>query len=231
MHRAPSKPRPVSRMEERGPGTPDPAQSPRGATGFLGGARVGSQATPPHDGRPEPWRLPPAVASEAGVQPQGALGAPTDGSVPRAGAARLPGLTEGQTPASARRGHRNTALAPGTAPCAPAPPDSPWPPQRRVSPRGLLQRRPALPSGASRRDPGTCTTLHGARRARPNRGAHTRARPRRRGAGKRRPTVNNTQRVSPLVCVKPTPGHEQPAAAPALVTRRLTTRTNPRFRP
>lgn len=113
----------------------------------------------------------------------------------------------------------------------PAPPDSPWPPQRRVSPRGLLQRRPALPSGASRRDPGACTTPHGARRARPNRGAHTRARPRRRGAGKRRPTVNNTQRVSPLASVKPTPGHEQPAAAPALVTRRLTTRTNPRFRP
>lgn len=80
MHRAPSKPRPVSRMEDRGPGTPDPAQSPRRATGFLGGARMGSQATPPHDGRPEPWRLPPAVASEAGVQPQGALGAPTDGS-------------------------------------------------------------------------------------------------------------------------------------------------------
>lgn len=162
MHRAPSKPRPVSRMEDRGPGTPDPAQSPRRATGFLGGARVGSQATPPAR---RPAR---AMASTAGRGLRG--------RGPAAGSTGRPNRWLFQEPArpasrasrrdrlqpSARRGHRNTALAPGTAPCAPAPPDSPWPPQRRVSPRGLLQRRPALPSGASRRDPGACTTPHGA---------------------------------------------------------------------
>lgn len=205
---------------ESAPGNRLPRRRPRGITGYAPARR--------------PAR---AMASTAGRGLRG--GGPAAGSTGR------PNRWLFQEPArptsrasrrdrlqpSARRGHCNTALAPGPAPCAPAPPDSPWPPQRRVSPRGLLQRRPALPSGASRRDPGACTTPHGARRARPNRGAHTRARPRRRGAGKRRPTVNNTQRVSPLASVKPTPGHEQPAAAPALVTRRLTTRTNPRFRP
>lgn len=205
---------------ESAPGNRLPRRRPRGITGYA------------------PTRRPArAMASTTGHGLRG--GGPAAGSTGRPNR-RL--FQEPARPASrasrrdrlqpsARRGHRNTALAPGTAPCAPAPPGSPWPPQRRVSPRGLLQRRPALPSGASRRDPGACTTPHGARRARPNRGAHTRARPRRRGAGKRRPTVNNTQRVSPLASVKPTPGHEQPAAAPALVTRRLTTRTNSRFRP
>lgn len=54
---------------ESAPGNRLPRRRPRGITGYA-----------PHDSRPEPWRLPPAVASEAGVQPQGALGAPTDGS-------------------------------------------------------------------------------------------------------------------------------------------------------
>lgn len=205
---------------ESAPGNRLPRRRPRGITGYAPCTTAGQS----HGVYRRPWPQRRGSSRREHWAPQPM-------ALPRAGAARLPGLTEGQTPASARRGHRNTALGPGTAPCAPAPPGSPWPPQRRVSPRGLLQRRPALPSGASRRDPGACTTLHGARRARPNRGAHTRARPRRRGAGKRRPTVNNTQRVSPLASVKPTPGHEQPAAAPALVTRRLTTRTNPRLRP
>lgn len=53
--------------------------------------------------RPERRRLPPAVASEAGVRTRGARGTPTDGSGPRACVAGLPGLTEGQTPARARQ--------------------------------------------------------------------------------------------------------------------------------
>lgn len=122
---------------ESAPGNRLPRRRPRGITGYAPCTTAGQSHGVYR--RPWPQRRGSSRREHWAPQPTALFQEPAR---PASRASRRDRLQP-----SAQCGHRNTALAPGTAPCAPAPPDSPRPPQRRLPPRpppttaGLAGRR------------------------------------------------------------------------------------------
>lgn len=116
---------------ESAPGNRLPRRRPRGITGYAP-ARRPARAMASTTGR----------GLRGGGPAAGSTGRPNrwlfqEPARPASRASRRDRLQP-----SARRGHRNTALAPGTAPCTPAPPDSPrLPPRPPPTTAGLAERR------------------------------------------------------------------------------------------